>query len=198
MDLVLATRNQGKVDEMRPMLEVLGLNIINQADTDIPSPVEDGATFVENALIKARAVALATGLPSIADDSGLVVPTLDGAPGIFSARFAGPDATDAQNNQKLLSALAEQSDRSAHFFCCMVFLKHADDPTPLIASGRWPGEILMKPRGQGGFGYDPLFWLPDQGKSAAELSKETKNKLSHRGRACATLLQSMQAQLVSH
>ena len=127
MDLVLATRNQGKVDEMRPMLEVLGLNIINQADTDIPSPVEDGATFVENALIKARAVALATGLPSIADDSGLVVPTLDGAPGIFSARYAGPDATDAQNNQKLLSALAEQSDRSAHFFCCMVFLKHADE-----------------------------------------------------------------------
>ncbi|MDG1702761.1 MAG: RdgB/HAM1 family non-canonical purine NTP pyrophosphatase [Pseudomonadales bacterium] len=198
MDLVLATRNQGKVDEMRPMLEVLGLNIINQADTDIPSPVEDGATFVENALIKARAVALATGLPSIADDSGLVVPTLDGAPGIFSARYAGPDATDAQNNQKLLSALAEQSDRSAHFFCCMVFLKHADDPTPLIASGRWPGEILMEPRGQGGFGYDPLFWLPDQGKSAAELSKETKNKISHRGRACATLLQSMHAQLASH
>ena len=198
MDLVLATRNQGKVDEMRPMLEVLGLNIINQADTDIPSPVEDGATFVENALIKARAVALATGLPSIADDSGLVVPTLGGAPGIFSARFAGPDATDAQNNQKLLSALAEQSDRSAHFFCCMVFLKHADDPTPLIASGRWPGEILMEPRGQGGFGYDPLFWLPDQGKSAAELSKETKNKISHRGRACASLLQSMQALLASH
>ena len=180
MDLVLATRNQGKVDEMSPMLEVLGLNIINQADTDIPSPVEDGATFVENALIKARAVALATGLPSIAEDSGLVVPTLDGAPGIFSARYAGPDATDAQNNQKLLSSLAEQSDRSAHFFCCMVFLKHADDPTPLIASGRWPGEILMEPRGQGGFGYDPLFWLPDQGKSAAELSKETKNKISHR------------------
>jgi XTP/dITP diphosphohydrolase len=198
MDLVLATRNQGKVDEMRPMLEVLGLNIINQADTDIPSPVEDGATFVENALIKARAVALATGLPSIADDSGLVVPTLDGAPGIFSARYAGPDATDAQNNQKLLSALAEQSDRNAHFFCCMVFLKHADDPTPLIASGRWPGEILMEPRGQGGFGYDPLFWLPDQGKSAAELSKETKNKISHRGRACSTLLQSMHAQLASH
>lgn len=198
MDLVLATRNQGKINEMRPMLEVLGLNLINQADTDIPSPVEDGATFVENALIKARAVALATGLPSIADDSGLVVPTLGGAPGIFSARYAGPDATDAQNNQKLLSALADQSDRSAHFFCCMVFLKHAGDPTPLIASGQWQGEILMEPRGQGGFGYDPLFWVPDQGRSAAELAKETKNKISHRGNACAALLQLMQAQFASH
>ena len=198
MDLVLATRNQGKINEMRPMLEVLGLNLINQADTDIPSPVEDGATFVENALIKARAVALATGLPSIADDSGLVVPTLGGAPGIISARYAGPDATDAQNNQKLLSALADQSDRSAHFFCCMVFLKHADDPTPLIASGQWQGEILKEPRGQGGFGYDPLFWVPDQGRSAAELAKATKNKISHRGNACAALLQLMQAQFASH
>lgn len=198
MDLVLATRNQGKINEMRPMLEVLGLNLINQADTDIPSPVEDGATFVENALIKARAVALATGLPSIADDGGLVVPTLGGAPGIISARYAGPDATDAQNNQKLLSALADQSDRSAHFFCCMVFLKHADDPTPLIASGQWQGEILKEPRGQGGFGYDPLFWAPDQGRSAAELAKETKNKISHRGNACAALLQLMQAQFASH
>lgn len=197
MDLVLATRNQGKINEMRPMLEALGLNIINQTDTDIPSPPEDGATFVENALIKARAVAQATGLPSIADDSGLVVPALNGVPGIFSARYAGPDATDAQNNQKLLSTLADQSDRRAHFFCCMVFLKHADDPTPLIANGHWQGEILMEPTGQGGFGYDPLFWVPDQGKSAAELASETKNKISHRGKACTALLQSLQAQLPS-
>lgn len=195
MDLVLATRNQGKVNEMRPMLAVLGLNIINQADTDIPSPIEDGATFVENALIKARAVSLATGLPSIADDSGLVVPALGGAPGIFSSRYAGPDASDVDNNQKLLASLTGQADRSAHFFCCMVFLRHAEDPTPLIASGRWLGEILMQPRGQGGFGYDPLFWVPDQGSSAAELPKETKNNISHRGKACAELLQFMQAQL---
>ncbi len=146
MDLVLATRNQGKVDEMRPMLETLGVNLINQAETDIPSPEEDGATFVENALIK---------------------------------------------------ALANQADRSAYFYCCMVFLQHADDPTPLIASGQWPGEILHQPRGKGGFGYDPLFWIPEQLKTAAELSKETKNRISHRGQACAALLGTLRAQTLS-
>jgi XTP/dITP diphosphohydrolase len=198
VDLVLATRNQGKINEMRLMLDALGLNIINQTDTDIPSPAEDGATFVENALIKARAAALATGMPCIADDSGLVVPALGGAPGIFSARYAGQAATDAQNNQKLLITLAEETDRSAHFFCCMVFLRHADDPTPLIASGQWHGEILKEPRGQGGFGYDPLFWVTDQDKSAAELPKETKNKISHRGQACAALIQLMQAEFFHH
>ncbi len=197
MDLVLATRNQGKVDELRPMLETLGVNLMNQAETDIPSPEEDGATFVENALIKARAVARATGLPCIADDSGLVVTALDGAPGIYSARYAGQDASDEQNNQKLLGALANQADRSAYFYCCMVFLQHADDPTPLIASGQWPGEILHQPRGKGGFGYDPLFWIPEQQKTAAELSKETKNRISHRGQACAALLGTLRAQTLS-
>ena len=188
MDLVLATRNQGKVEEMQPMLAGIGFNLINQTDTDIPSAVEDGATFVENALIKARSVAKATGLPCIADDSGLVVRALDGAPGIYSARYAGEGASDADNNHHLLEALSEQSDRRAFFFCCMVFLRSAQDPTPLIATAQWHGEILQAPRGDGGFGYDPLFWLPEYGQSAAQLPKATKNQISHRGQACAKLV----------
>ena len=191
MDLVLATRNQGKVEEMRPMLASVGFNLINQTDTDIPSAVEDGATFVENALIKARSVAKATGLPSIADDSGLVVQALHGAPGIYSARYAGEDASDADNNQRLLEALSEQSDRRAFFFCCMVFLRSAEDPTPLIATAQWQGEILQAPRGDGGFGYDPLFWLPEHKQSAAQLPKATKNRISHRGQACAKLVEAL-------
>ena len=188
MDLVLATRNQGKVEEMRPMLAGIGFNLINQTDTDILSAVEDGATFVENALIKARSVAKATGLPSIADDSGLVVQALHGAPGIYSARYAGENASDADNNQRLLEALSEQSDRRAFFFCCMVFLRSAEDPTPLIATAQWHGEILQAPRGDGGFGYDPLFWLPEHKQTAAQLPKATKNSISHRGQACAQLV----------
>ena len=188
MDLVLATRNQGKVEEMRPMLAGIGFNLINQTDTDIPSAVEDGATFVENALIKARSVAEATGLPCIADDSGLVVQALHGAPGIYSARYAGEDASDADNNRRLLEALSEQTDRRAFFFCCMVFLSSAQDPTPLIATAQWHGEILQAPRGDGGFGYDPLFYLPEHEQSAAQLPKATKNMISHRGQACAKLV----------
>ena len=191
MDLVLATRNQGKVEEMRPMLAGIGFNLINQTDTDIPSAVEDGATFVENALIKARSVAEATGLPCIADDSGLVVQALNGAPGIYSARYAGEDASDADNNRRLLEALSEQTDRRAFFFCCMVFLRSAQDPTPLIATAQWHGEILQAPRGDGGFGYDPLFWLPEHQQSAAQLPKATKNKISHRGQACAQLVKAL-------
>ena len=191
MDLVLATRNQGKVEEMRPMLAGIGFNLINQTDTDIPSAVEDGATFVENALIKARSVAKATGLPCIADDSGLVVQALHGAPGIYSARYAGEDASDADNNHCLLEALSEQTDRRAFFFCCMIFLRSAQDPTPLIATAQWHGEILQAPRGDGGFGYDPLFWLPEHQQSAAQLPKATKNKISHRGQACAQLVKAL-------
>lgn len=197
MELVLATRNEGKVREMRSMLEGLGIQLINQSDTDIPSAVEDGETFVENALIKARAVSQATGLPCIADDSGLVVPSLGGAPGIFSARYAGADASDEANNAQLLKALTHSDDRSAYFYCCMVFLTHAEDPMPLIATGQWQGEILEKPVGQDGFGYDPLFFVAELGKSAAELPKATKNKISHRGQACAALLGSLQARLAS-
>ena len=191
MDLVLATRNQGKVEEMRPMLASVGFNLINQTDTDIPSAVEGRATFVENALIKARSVAKATGLPSIADDSGLVVQALHGAPGIYSARYAGEDASDADNSRRLLEALSEQSKRRAFFFCCMVFLRSAEDPTPLIATAQWHGEILQAPRGDGGFGYDPLFWLPEHKQSAAQLPKATKNSISHRGQACAELVKAL-------
>ena len=180
MDLLLATRNQGKIDEMRPMLANVGFNLVNQSETDIPSPVENGATFVENALIKARAVSAATGLPSIADDSGLVVSALDGAPGIFSARYAGEKATDADNNARLLSELASHADRSAYFFCCMVFLRTAQDPTPLIATGQWHGEILTEPRGDGGFGYDPLFWVPELKKVRLNWAKQKERHQSPR------------------
>ena len=173
------------------MLAGIGFNLINQTDTDIPSAVEDGATFVENALIKARAVARATGLACIADDSGLVVKALNGAPGIYSARYAGEDASDADNNHRLLEALSEQTDRRAFFFCCMVFLSSAQDPTPLIATAQWHGEILQAPRGDGGFGYDPLFWLPEHQQSAAQLRRATKNKISHRGQACAQLVKAL-------
>lgn len=197
MDLVLATRNQGKVDEMRVMLADVGLHLINQSDTDIPSPIEDGATFIENALIKARAVSDASGLPSIADDSGLVVSALNGAPGIFSARYAGEDATDADNNARLLRELNGQANRDAYFFCCIVFLRNAQDPTPLVATGRWHGEILTQPQGQGGFGYDPLFWLPQLQQSAAELPKTQKNAISHRGQACVQLLESLKSEFLS-
>ena len=167
MKVMLATRNNGKIIEMRRLLEPLGLELDNQTDTDIPSPVEDGQTFVENALIKARAVSLASSTPAIADDSGLVVPALDGRPGIYSSRFAHIDASDAENNSELLTQLANQESRAAYFFCCMVFLRHAQDPTPIIAYGQWWGEILREPQGEGGFGYDPLFYVADESRSAA-------------------------------
>ena len=170
------------------MLAGIGYSLINQTDTQIPSAEENGATFVENALIKARSVAEATGLPCIADDSGLVVQALQGAPGIYSARYAGEEASDADNNQRLLTALAGRTDRSAFFYCCMVFMRSAQDPTPLIATAQWHGEILNEARGKGGFGYDPLFWLPEHEQSAAQLPKATKNTISHRGQACARLV----------
>ncbi len=170
------------------MLAPLGFELANQADHDIPSPVEDGSTFIENALIKARAVSAASQLPAIADDSGLVVPALDGAPGIYSARYAGDGATDADNNAKLLEELAEKQDRRAHYYTSLVFLSHADDPAPLIAWGEWHGEILHSPQGDGGFGYDPLFLIPHLAKSAAQLPAQEKNLLSHRGKALTQLI----------
>ena len=189
---MLATRNNGKIIEMRRLLEPLGLELDNQTDTDIPSPVEDGQTFVENALIKARAVSLASSTPAIADDSGLVVPALDGRPGIYSSRFAHIDASDAENNSELLTQLANQESRAAYFFCCMVFLRHAQDPTPIIAYGQWWGEILREPQGEGGFGYDPLFYVADESRSAAQLPAQTKNRLSHRGQASQHLIAQLQ------
>jgi len=193
---MLATRNNGKIIEMRRLLEPLGLELDNQTDTDIPSPVEDGQTFVENALIKARAVSLASSTPAIADDSGLVVPALDGRPGIYSSRFAHIDASDAENNSELLTQLANQESRAAYFFCCMVFLRHAQDPTPIIAYGQWWGEILREPQGEGGFGYDPLFYVADESRSAAQLPAQTKNRLSHRGQASQHLIAQLSKSLV--
>lgn len=196
MKVMLATRNNGKIIEMRRLLEPLGLELDNQTDTDIPSPVEDGQTFVENALIKARAVSLASSTPAIADDSGLVVPALDGRPGIYSSRFAHMDASDAENNSELLTRLANQESRAAYFFCCMVFLRHAQDPTPIIAYGQWWGEILREPQGEGGFGYDPLFYVADESRSAAQLPAQTKNRLSHRGQASQHLIAQLSKSLV--
>lgn len=196
MKVMLATRNNGKIIEMRRLLEPFGLELDNQTDTDIPSPVEDGQTFVENALIKARAVSLALSTPAIADDSGLVVPALDGRPGIYSSRFAHIDASDAENNSELLTQLAYQESRAAYFFCCMVFLRHAQDPTPIIAYGQWWGEILREPQGVGGFGYDPLFYVADESRSAAQLPAQTKNRLSHRGQASQHLAAQLSKSLV--
>ena len=193
---MLGTRNSRKISEMHRLLAPLSLELENQTDTDIPSPVEDGATFVENALIKARAVSLASSMPAIADDSGLVVPALNGRPGIYSSRFAHADATDAENNEELLDQLASQEFRAAYFFCCMVFLRHPIDPTPIIAYGQWWGEILTQAKGTGGFGYDPLFFITSENSSAAELPAHIKNKLSHRGQASQHLIKQLSASLV--
>lgn len=189
--VVLATSNAGKLKELCEMLAGLDIEVVSQRELGIEDVVETGLSFVENAILKARHAALASGLPAIADDSGLEVDALDGAPGIYSARYAGPDATDAHNNHKLLKALADvpPEQRTARFQCLLVYLRHAHDPTPLICQGSWEGRILEAPRGEQGFGYDPLFWVPDLGCSSAELTPEHKNRLSHRGQALRKLLE---------
>lgn len=188
MRVVLASLNAGKLKELQTMLATTDLIIESQAQHDVPSADETGVTFVENALIKARAVSTATGLAAISDDSGLVVPALQGAPGIHSARYAGTHGDDHANNLKLVQALEDISDRRAYFFCAMVFMRHALDPTPLIATAAWHGEIIDEPRGSNGFGYDPHFYLPDLDKVSAQLEPGEKNQLSHRGQATAALL----------
>lgn len=191
--LVLASGNAGKLKELRHMLGPLGWTIRLQSEWKLEEAVEDGLTFVENALIKARHAARHTGLPSLGDDSGLVVDALQGAPGIFSSRYAGRHGDDSANNLKLLEALRDvpQAHRSAHFYCALVLLRHADDPAPLLATGLWPGRIVFRPRGAGGFGYDPLFWVESQGCTSAELEPEVKNRLSHRGQALADLVKQL-------
>jgi len=188
--LVLASGNPGKLAELRRMLGPLGWGIRLQSEWEIEEAVEDGATFIENALIKARHAALHTGLPSLGDDSGLVVDALQGAPGIFSSRYAGKHGDDSANNSKLLKALRDvpAGQRSARFYCAMVLMKHADDPAPLLAIGKWHGRIVDQPRGAGGFGYDPLFWVESEGCTSAELDPAVKNRLSHRGQALSALL----------
>ena len=187
--LVLASGNAGKLAELRALLGGDGLELVAQSDLGVDDIEETGLTFVENALLKARHAARGTGLPALADDSGLCVDALGGAPGLYSARYAGAHGDARANIAKLLDALADVPDarRTAHFHAVVVLLRHADDPQPIIAEGRWPGRILHAPRGDRGFGYDPVFLDPVHGSSAAELDPALKNRISHRGQALATL-----------
>lgn len=191
--VVLATGNAGKVRELADLLAAFGLDIVAQTELGVTSAEETGLTFIENAILKARHAAAITGLPAIADDSGLAVDALGGAPGIYSARYAGEDASDLQNLNKLLTALetVPEGKRQAQFHCVLVYLRHAEDPTPLVFHGSWEGEITCSAAGEGGFGYDPIFYVPALGKTAAELSREEKRAVSHRGKALTLLLDAM-------
>lgn len=186
--LVLASNNAKKLKELSALLTPVGIELVPQGDLNIPEADEPFLTFVENALAKARHASRLSGLPAIADDSGLCVRALAGAPGVLSARFAGEPKSDERNNQLLLEKLVGQKDRAAHFVSLLVLVRHADDPQPIIAEGNWYGEILETPRGEHGFGYDPLFWVPKAGLSAAEMGSEAKNQCSHRALAMKQLL----------
>ncbi len=192
---VLASGNAGKLKELRALLAPLALEVAAQSEYGVPDVAEDGIAFVDNALIKARHAAAHTGLPAIADDSGLAVKALAGAPGIHSARYAGGHGDDDANNSKLLAALEDgaDNDRAAAFHCCLVATRHAEDPAPVVCQGVWRGRVLRAPRGTQGFGYDSLFWVDSEGASAAELDAARKNRLSHRGQAMAQLLIRLQA-----
>jgi XTP/dITP diphosphohydrolase len=191
--VVLATGNAGKVRELADLLRDFGLDVVAQTELGVESAEETGLTFIENAILKARHAAQITGLPAIADDSGLAVDVLGGAPGIYSARYAGVDATDQQNLEKLLATLKEVPDeqRTAQFHCVLVYMRHAEDPTPLVFHGSWAGEITREAAGAGGFGYDPIFYVPGEGKTAAELTRDEKRAISHRGQALKLLLEAM-------
>ncbi len=188
--LVIASNNPGKLREFQRMLAPLGIEVLTQAQLGISEAEEPHCTFVENALAKARHVSRASGLPALADDSGICVEALGGAPGVLSARYAGDDPkSDVRNNEKLLREMQGVADRRAHYYCVLVLVRHADDPQPLIAEGEWHGEIFHEERGDGGFGYDPMFWLPQFGKTAAELTHDEKAQISHRAKALQVLLQ---------
>lgn len=191
--LVLASNNAKKAAEMATLLAPLGIEVVPQSAFDIPEAEEPHNTFVENALAKARHAAQLSGLPAVADDSGLCVMALGGAPGVQSARYAGEPKSDARNNAQLIERLDGVSDRRAFFYSVVVLVRHADDPRPLIADGEWHGAILDAPRGEGGFGYDPLFYVPQLGQTAAELDAKLKNTLSHRGAAMRHLLQRLES-----
>jgi len=195
--IVLATGNQGKVKELAELLSPLNIEVLPQSEFDVPDVPETGTTFVENAIIKARHAAKLTGRAAIADDSGLEVMALGGAPGIYSARYSGAGASDQSNIDKLLVTLADvkQPQRQARFVCVVVYLEHADDPTPIICQGFWNGEITFEQSGREGFGYDPIFYVPQQQCTSAELSKATKNQLSHRGQALSALIPLLKAAL---
>ncbi len=191
--LVLASANPAKLRELSDILRALGWQVRSQDEWAITSAVEDGVTFIENALIKARHAAQHTGLPSLGDDSGLVVDALGGAPGIYSSRYAGEPSDAVANNHKLLNAMRHvpHDRRTAHFYCALALVRYASDPSPLIATGSWHGSITENPRGSGGFGYDPLFWVAGQECTAAELEPVIKNRLSHRGQALAALVEQL-------
>ncbi|QJD89354.1 RdgB/HAM1 family non-canonical purine NTP pyrophosphatase [Duganella dendranthematis] len=189
--LILASNNKGKLKEFNELLSTVGFSVHAQGEYDVPEADEPFHTFVENALQKARHAARITGLPALADDSGVCVNALGGAPGVYSARFAGEPKSDARNNEKMIVELAKHEDKSAYYYCVLVFLRHADDPQPIIADGRWNGVMVDTPRGQGGFGYDPYFFIPSLGKCAAELAPEEKNALSHRGQALRALVEKL-------
>lgn len=191
--LVLASNNAKKMKELGALLAPLGFEIVPQGELGIPEADEPHVTFIENALAKARHAAAYSGLPALADDSGLCVRSLGGSPGVLSARYAGEPRSDARNNEKLLNHLSEHTDRNAHFYCILVLVRTATDPQPIIAEGEWHGEILPAQRGEGGFGYDPLFFVPKFGLTAAELDAETKNRVSHRGRAMQKLIERLAA-----
>jgi len=189
--LVLASNNEGKIREIRRVLAPLEIEVIPQAQLDVPGPDEPYGTFIENALTKARHASVLTGLPALADDSGLCVDALNGGPGVHSARFAGEPRSDERNNDRLLELLARSESRTAHYYCVLVLMRHGEDPQPLVAEGEWRGEILRERRGTGGFGYDPLFLDPLLGRSGAELPTGEKNRVSHRGKALALLVEKL-------
>ena len=193
--IVVATGNRGKLAELSRLLAPTGIELCAQSDAGIEPPEETGLTFIENALLKARHASAGTGLPALADDSGLAVDALGGAPGIYSARYAGENADDAANNRKLLESLSGVAPeaRTARYHCALVLLRHPADPLPLVCSASWEGLILSEPRGTGGFGYDPLFLVPSLGLTAAELDPVLKNQLSHRGRALQMLLAALES-----
>jgi XTP/dITP diphosphohydrolase len=186
--LILASNNAGKLKEFAQLLGPIGFELHPQGEFDVPEAEEPFGTFVENALQKARHAARLTGLPALADDSGVCVNALGGAPGVYSARFAGEPKSDARNNEKLIADLAAHADKSAYYYCVLVYVRHADDPQPVIADGVWRGQIIDTPRGSNGFGYDPYFLLPDFGRTAAELEPHEKNAVSHRGQALRALV----------
>jgi XTP/dITP diphosphohydrolase len=195
--IVLATGNKGKVKELAAMLSDLSIEVLPQSDFAVTEIAETGSTFIENAIIKARHASKHTGLPAIADDSGLAVDALGGAPGVYSARFSGENATDQSNITKLLGLMADipNDKRQAKFLCVLVYMRHADDPSPIICQGEWCGEIMTEQQGDNGFGYDPIFWVNQQNSSSAQLSSQQKNALSHRGKALKLLLAQLQNQI---
>lgn len=193
--IVLASGNSGKLNEFRDLLRHCGFEVKAQSEFSVPNVEETGLTFVENAILKARQACEVTGLPAIADDSGIEVDVLHGEPGIYSARFAGKNASNQENNNKLLQLLSHvpKEQRTARYQCVLVFMQHANDPTPIICQAAWEGYILQSPIGEGGFGYDPIFFVPDQDCSAAQLDKAQKNAISHRGKAMQLLLEALKS-----